>query len=156
MLIKGVKSLRKKKFFFCCEFCLFSRILLVFVLLSALVKRCFVSCMRNFFLTLFVNMLLTSIRLTQSCPTIMSLWMPLHISSSPLFFPWPDIHYYKRKWLTCLSINRLKRLQLAVALTVTVRPNIINTGQTGNTVSCGNPFLPLSYDFFGWYLLNHV
>ena len=46
LLIKGVKSPRKKKFVFFCEFCLTRGIL---VLLSALVERCFVSRMQDFY-----------------------------------------------------------------------------------------------------------
>ena len=51
-VMKGVKSPRKKSFFFG-EFCLTSRIFLVSVQLSALVERCFVSRMRDFFLVGF-------------------------------------------------------------------------------------------------------
>ena len=50
LLTKGVKLPRKKNSFFA-EFCLTYRIFLVSVLLSALVKKCFVSRMRVFVYT---------------------------------------------------------------------------------------------------------
>ena len=46
---KGYKITAQKKCFFFCEFCLTSRIVLVSVILSASVERCFVSCMRDFY-----------------------------------------------------------------------------------------------------------
>ena len=55
LLIKDVKSPRKKKIVFR-QFCLTSRIFLVLVLLSASVKRCFVSCMLDFFFLIWFNM----------------------------------------------------------------------------------------------------
>ena len=61
MLIKGIKSPRKKNVFFC-EFCLISRIILVSVLLSASVERRFVSRMRDFFyIGNFSKLLLVSV-----------------------------------------------------------------------------------------------
>ena len=54
MLIKGVKSLHKKKLFFG-KFCLTSRIFLVSVLLPASVERFFVSPMHDFYNTVWVK-----------------------------------------------------------------------------------------------------
>ena len=75
LLIKGVKSPRKKSLIFD-KFCLTSRIFLVSVLLSALVERCFVSCMQDFLLDYKYKW---------------SSWTPFQVSSSFSLFAEPAL-----------------------------------------------------------------